>query len=290
ASYGRFHQGMLTGEGSQVHPGLTPITTRDWDPVNGVYTNPVTVDPKFNLFVDPKVRSPKTDEYSIGVDRELGGRLSVSVAYIRKAGSDYIGWTDIGGQYRQETRQLPQPDGRIIPVWVLANSPADRHFLVTNPDGYFVKYNGLVLAAEKRPFKGWQVFGSYTYSKVIGLQSNSATSPGGAQLSTIANGAPITFGQDPNDLTNARCRMPTGRPQIFRSMGKFDVPRTGLSISANFQYYSGKPWAATAQVTLPQGDRTILLEPRGTRRLSSQSPLDLRLSKTIVTRESARIE
>jgi hypothetical protein len=44
-------------------------------------------------------------------------------------------------------------------------------------------------------------------------------------------------------------------------------------------------------VPLPgQGDRRILLEPRGSRRLSSQSPLDLRLSKTIVTRESARIE
>jgi hypothetical protein len=40
----------------------------------------------------------------------------------------------------------------------------------------------------------------------------------------------------------------------------------------------------------PQGDRRILLEPRGSRRLPSQTPLDLRLSKTIVTRESARIE
>jgi hypothetical protein len=85
--------------------------------------------------------------------------------------------------------------------------------------------------------------------------------------------------------------MPNDRPHILRAMGKVDVPRTGLSISTNFQYFSGKPWAATALVPLgAQGDRRILLEPRGTRRLSSQSPLDLRLSKTIITRESARIE
>jgi hypothetical protein len=166
ASYGRFHQGILTAEGSQNHPGLTPITTRDWDPAKGVYTNPVVVDPKINLFVDPKTRSPKTDEYSIGVDRELGGRLSASIAYVHKAGSDYIGWTDVGGQYRNDTR--PLPDGRIVPVRVLVNSPADRRFLITNPDGYFVTYNGLVLSAEKRPFKGWQIFGSYTYSKDYG--------------------------------------------------------------------------------------------------------------------------
>jgi hypothetical protein len=261
-----------------------------FDPATGGYTTVVSVvDPKTNLFVDPKTRSPKTDEYSIGLDRELGGRLSASIAYIHKAGSDYIGWTDVGGQYRDDTRLLP--DGRIIPVRVLVNSPADRRFLVTNPDGYFVRYNGLVIAAEKRPFKGWQVFGSYTYSKVYGLQSNSGTTPGGAQLSTVANAPPITFGQDPNDLTNARGRMPNDRPHIFRAMGKVDVPRTGMSISANFQYFSGKPWAATALLPLgAQGDRRILLEPRGTRRLSSQSPLDLRLSKTIVTRESARIE
>jgi hypothetical protein len=290
ASYGRFHQGVLTGEGSQSHPGLTPITTMQFDPATGGYTTLVSVvDPRINVRVDQHMRSPKTDEYSIGVDRELVGRLSASVAYIHKSGSDYIAWTDTGGRYTQDTRALP--DGRIIPVSVLVNSAADRVFLVTNPDGYFVRYNGLVIAAEKRAFKGWQVFGSYTYSKTYGLQANSGTTPGGAQLSTIGNATPITFGQDPNDLTNARGRLPNDRPHIFRIMGKSDVPRTGVAISANYQYYSGKPWAATAQVPLgAQGDRRILLEPRGSRRLSAQSPLDLRFSKTILTRESARIE
>ena len=48
---------------------------------------------------------------------------------------------------------------------------------------------------------------------------------------------------------------------------------------------------ATALIPLGvQGDRRVLLEPRGSRRMSSQSPLDLRLSKTIMTGESARFE
>ena len=289
ASYGRFHQGVLTGEVSQNHPGLTSVTTMAYDQATGGYTRLVSVvDPKTNLFIDPETRSPRTDEYSIGVDRELGGRLSASVAYVHKSGSDYIAWTDVGGQYREETRTLP--DGRSVPVQVLMNSTADRRFLVTNPDGYSVTYNGLVIAAEKRPFRGWQAFGSYTYSKVYGLQSNSGTSAGGAQLSTIANAIPITFGRDPNDLTHARGRLPNDRPHVFRVMGKADVPRTGLAIAANFQYFTGKPWAATTLIPLPQGPRRILLEPRGSRRLSSQSLLDVRLSKTILTRESTRIE
>ena len=57
---------------------------------------------------------------------------------------------------------------------------------------------------------------------------------------------------------------------MFRAMGSVDVPRTGFVVAANLQYFSGKPWAATTQVALPQGDQRILLEPRGSRRLSSQ--------------------
>ena len=64
-------------------------------------------------------------------------------------------------------------------------------------------------------------------------------------------------------------------------MGSVDVPRTGFVVAANLQIFSGKPWASTAQVVLPQGDQRVLLEPRGSRRLSSQSLLDVRVSRTI---------
>ena len=77
---------------------------------------------------------------------------------------------------------------------------------------------------------------------------------------------------------------------MFRVMGSVDVPRTGFVVAANVQYFSGKPWAATAQISLPQGDQRILLEPRGSRRLSSQTLLDLRVSRTFAFGGSARVE
>ncbi len=69
-----------------------------------------------------------------------------------------------------------------------------------------------------------------------------------------------------------------------------DVPRTGFAVAANLQHVSGKPWAATAQIALPQGDQRVLLEPRGTRRLSSQTLLDVRLSRTVRCGSVGRIE
>jgi hypothetical protein len=291
ASYGRFNQGVLTGEISPIHPGVTPITTTAFDAATGGYTRLVSiVDPKINLMLDPNMRTPRTDEYSIGVDRELGPRLAAALAYIRKNGSNFIAWTDVGGQYREETRTLA--DGRTLPVFVLTNSTASRRFLLTNPDGYSLTYNGLVMMVEKRRSNGWQALASYTLSRADGLQASSGGTAADPQVSTVAPAFPTatTFGQDPNSLTNADGRLPNDRPQMFRVMGSFDLPRTGFVVGANLQYFSGKPWAATAQVSLPQGDQRILLEPRGSRRLSSQSILDVRISRTIRFGGAGRIE
>jgi hypothetical protein len=289
ASYGRFNQGVLTGELSPFHPAATPTTTAAFVPATGGYTTIVSViDPKRNLQLDPETRTPRTDEYSVGMDREVGRRLAVAIAYVRKNGSNFIGWTDVGGQYREEARTLP--DGRSLPVFVIVNDTAARRFLLTNPEAYSLTYNGLVMAAEKRRSDGWQAFGSYTLSRASGLQPSSGALAAGSQISTIA-GAPFgTFGQDPNSLTNARGRLPNDRPHMFRVMGSVDVPRTGLVVAANLQHFSGKPWAATAQIALPQGDQRILLEPRGSRRLSSQSLLDVRVSRTIAFGDMGRIE
>jgi hypothetical protein len=212
----------------------------------------------------------------------------VALAYVHKNGANFIGWTDVGGQYREETRTLS--DGTVLPVFVLANPPSARRFLLTNPDDYSLTYDGLVMVAEKRRSRGWHAFGSYTFSKAFGLQSSSGATAAGAQASTVSPPQPILFGRDPNDLTNARGRLPNDRPHIFRVMGAIDVPGTGLVVAANLQHFSGKPWAATTQVPLPQGDVRILLEPRGSRRLSSQTLLDVRLSRPISFGTRGRIE
>ncbi len=74
-------------------------------------------------------------------------------------------------------------------------------------------------------------------------------------------------------------------------MTSVDVPRTGFVVAANLQHFSGKPWAATALIDLPQnGQQRVQLEPRGSRRLSSQTLLDLRVSRMIRVGGVGRIE
>ena len=280
ATYGRFNQGVLTGELDTIHPGVTPTTTWEYEAATGGYTKFISrVDPTDNLRLDPDTRTPHTDEYSIAFDREIAKALRASVAYIGKRGGDFIGWTDTGGQYRQETRTLT--NGMVVPVWALTNSTDDRRFLLTNPSSLSLTYHGLVVAMEKRMSSGWQASGSYTYSKTYGMLVTSNAAASEAQFSTVARGAALKFGQDPNDLTNAEGRLPNDRPHIFRTTGVWQLPWQGLLVAANLQHFTGRPWAATTNVPLPQGSQRIMLETRGTRRLSSQTLLDLRLSKTV---------
>jgi hypothetical protein len=288
ASYGRFSQGVLTGELGPFHPGVTPTVTAAFDPATGDYTRIISQVDARNLQLNPDMRAPRTDEYSVGLDRELARRLAVAIAYVRKSGANFIGWTDVGGRYREDSRTLP--DGRSLPVSVLVNSTDDRRFLLTNPEDYSLTYDGLVMVVEKRRSHGWQASGSYTLSRASGLLPSSGTTAAGAQVSTVSPPNPGIFGRDPNDLTHARGRLPNDRPHMLRVMGSVDVPRTGFSLAGNLQHFSGKPWAATTQILLPQGDQRILLEPRGSRRLTGQTLLDVRVSRPIRFGAAGRVE
>ena len=288
ASYGRFHQGVLTGELAPVHPGMTPITTAAFDQTTGQYSRIISVvDPTINVRLDRNTTSPRTDQFGIGVDRELAAHTSVTLSYVRKDGSDFIGWTDTAGIYRSETRVLA--DGRTMPVFLLTNGTAARRFLLTNQQDYFLRYNGVMLAFEKRLSAGWQALASYTLSKTEGLEPSRAAPAGLGQASSTFGNA-NTFGRDPNSLTNAAGTLQSDRTHALRLMGSVAVPRTGLVFATNLQYLTGLPWAATTQIALPQGLTRILLETPGTRRLSSQTLLDLRLSHGFELAGKGRIE
>ena len=279
ASYGRFNQGVLTGELDPISQGSRPTTTMAYEAATGGYTRLVTsLNPKIDHSLDPEMRTPHTDEFSLAIDREIATGVRASAAYVRKRGRDFIGWIETTGEYRTDTVTV---NGRRLPVFDLTSTPSDRRFVLTNPDTLFAEYDGLVVVLEKRRSNNWSASASYTYSRAYGLQVMSNGAAEDPQFSTIARAGFLTFGQDPNDVTNATGRLPNDRPHVLRAASVVRLPWHGIQLAANLQILSGKPWAATTQQPLTQGQRRILIEPRGTRRLSSQSLLDVRVSKTL---------
>jgi hypothetical protein len=277
----------LTGEISAIHPGRTRITIIQ-EP-----SGATLVRDSSQVQLDPELRLPYTNQYSIGLDREVGRLLAVSVAYVRKGGRDFIGWKERAGEYRGELATLS--DGRVVQVWKLTTPSEARLFQLTNPDRYSLTYNGLVISAERRRSRGWQAFASYTLSRAYGLQPSSGTTAAGPQVATVgsppASFAPgVTFGQDPNDLTNAYGRLPNDRPHMVRVMTSVEVPRTGFVVAGNLQHLSGKPWAMTALVNPNEAARSVSIESRGAQRLSTQTLLDVRISRPIRFGDLGRVD
>ena len=287
ASYGRFYQGVLNSELHVVHPGLTPTTFAFFDPSTGDYSAVfAVVDPLSQVGIDPDTDPPTTDQFSIGFDREIASNMAVGVTYVRKDGRNFIGWQDIGGVYGTDTVTLE--NGTTLTIFPLLNSTDDRFFLLTNPKDFFMEYEGLLLTLTKRWSKRWQALVSYTLSELVGLQNRVFFEAGSAQTSSTFGFN--TRGRDPNDLTNSTGNLRNDRTHMFRLQGSAEIPKIDVLVGANYQFSSGKPWAGWAAIDLPQGTSVILAEPRGSRRLSSQSLLDLRVSKIFRFKERAQLE
>jgi len=277
-NYGRFVQGMITGELATVHPGLTPIMLAYFDPATGQYSDVVSVtDPTANLSVNPDTKAPHTDQFSIGLDRELVANVGLGLTYVHKRGESYTGFADIVGQYGTATATLA--DGRTIPTRPLLSDPDARIYQLTNPEGYFSDYDGLLIWLNKRWSDRWQAVVSYTLSKAEGLINSNGRSPDLSQSTATFAGARARFGRDPNDFINATGNLLNDRTHMFRVQTAYEIPRVDVLVGAAFQYLTGKPYAAQANVRLPQGTRQIYIEPLGSRRLSPQTLLDLRISK-----------
>jgi len=277
-SYGRYYSPIYLDNVAGVYPGLSPITTAQFNPATGGYTTVLTVvNPIANIGLDPNVKPQHTDQYAIGIDREVAKNMGFTAIYVRKQGQDELGWTDTGGVYAATPHVLP--NGQTLTALSLVNDPSLRKFFLTNPSGFFVRYNGLVLSLNKRYSQRWMATLSYTYSKSEGLIPPTLAS-------TLT-----TFGQDPNDYVNLSGRLfPEDRPHILNGQASYRIPMIEVTAAANLWVQSGIAYAPQAAVSLPQGRRNINIAAPGTYRTPYQDILNLRLSKNVWEQGGRRIE
>jgi hypothetical protein len=133
-NYGRFTQMIVTGELNYVHPGQSPGTLAFFDPATGGYTDIVSVtDPTANLRVNSNTKSPYTDQFSIGFDRELGRDMGLGMTYAYKKGKNYTGFVDTVGQYGTESLTLD--NGQTIETHPILTDPSANIYEFTNPPG-----------------------------------------------------------------------------------------------------------------------------------------------------------
>ena len=236
--------------------------------------------------MDPEIKNPYYDQFSLGLTRELAANLSMGATYIYKNGKDPFGYEDRGSTYEQVTR-VSEDNGQTYQAWNWVGGDFD--YWLTNPDGWGQTYHGVILELNKRYANNWLMNASVTWSKAEGLNlsSRSTGSYGMSQSLVWYTGQ---YGADPNDLINAKGPLNLDKRWMVKVSVGYNFPFDVL-FSANYLYQSGRPTHKVDRIPdLNQpGTISIQAEPKGLERFDDQHLLNLRVEKSFNLYKTARL-
>jgi hypothetical protein len=284
---------MYTGEFADViNPNLirtTGVQTYRWfgdANGNGIVDdgefdpNPISVFTPRSNSIDPDLKEPTTDEYTVAFSREMANDLGLNVSWIQRWYHDRTVDINVGipvTEYTPRTLNDPGPDnvvntaddGPITLYDVVPEYLGREAFFHTNFPGT-QRYKGLEISLNKRLSNRWQLMGSYVWSRLDG-----------------------DIVQDPNDPNNLIPTMGTGRgttdqPHAFKLVGTWQAP-WGINVGANYQALTGLPRNREFRASLRQGTTTVRAEVRGTYRNDFLNLLSLRGDRVFRLGDRTRI-
>ena len=257
ASYGRYYGHMLIRDFFGAAPSKSSLYEYEYNWGTGEFDILWYVtDPLANIGIDRNMRNPYSDQFSVGIEREILPDFSLSLTGVYKESKDIVAEQNTGGEY-ELIDYYDEYGDQVIQVFNQTNSYEDNFYLTTNP-GDSAKFRALILSFRKRLSNNWQVNGSFTWS----------------QLRVY----PVGY-EDPNENIN-RYDVPGfyDREWQFKMSGTYIFPY-GIMLSAYFGYEQGLPYNRTVRVWLDQGRERIAAEERGSKRYPNPTFLDLRLEK-----------
>jgi hypothetical protein len=309
-SFSQYTEYLMLQYFSTLHPFYPTSFLFYWYDTNNnntpdtsdTYTLPPTdyraMDPEFSKKkLDPNTKSPKNNEFTVGITQELFKNFSAGVNFIYKSKKNILDdaryapdtkefWYSIDQPASKKywipfTTTIPGTDQyptRTVTFYVQSNNAPPTFYQFTNVSELMRKYWALEFLFNKRMADGWQFAGSVIYSKAYGNIGGMYDQSWGW----------TTAGDSPNNFLNAYGRSNIDRPLQIKLMGTAQLPyRVFLSTSYRFQ--SGAPWQRDTYISPPKTwcdannayltDYYVYIETAGTRRYPSENYLDIRLEK-----------
>ena len=304
AFYGQLYDGAVETTYDRALLGLTDFNTWAVGPNWQTLTLTDTV-PAVNKYrVGTSVNHPRTDEYSLSWDQQLGKNMKLTVTGIFRNATNFLNsmlldnlnlWTPITvTPAKPPTGLAPYPGTtafNIAPItvykWGFDPKKVDQQYLIqqVNSVSYNIsggtsistdqsrKYKGLMLVLTRSLKDRWHGQISYVLAKTEGNVSNGGSSNLRSSQFETPNGI----------LVNAFGNAGYDRRHEIKIMGGYQIPVAEVAVSAYFQAVSGYNYSPTSSITAKtlswSGSSSVLLEPRGSRTLPFDTELTLRLEK-----------
>jgi hypothetical protein len=289
--FGQYYEGASLEHYLYALPGVSDFIVYD-------ATGPELVEVDRTLTpvatVDPKIKKPRVDEFTLGFERELSRdfRLQVTGIYRKYRNYSDLLFPDARWEPVTVTNELT---GQPVTVYSWANrSISELNYFITNPAGFgyqdpsgnvfgvanpYRNYKGVMLVLTKRFSNRWQMQASYVYSKVRGTWDNTESNSYGASYRWASPTTALI------NTDGAMTKDPTNEVKIYLT---YQIPKIDVAFNANFSSITGETYTAYQQLSsstlnFPQSSRgrRLLVEPRGASRLDTVSLLNLRLEKII---------
>jgi len=273
----------LTADPSVGATRITPAYVATLRPIaGGAQLTPATV--------DPKLKDSYTDEFTLGLERQVAGNLRVYTAFVWKAQKNTFGRYDrlhTSSAYTPVQVLDPGPDGivntaddRTITVWETTVPPDMTDYYVTNkPIGD--DYKTFEIGATKRMSGHWQLTSGFDWTK--------------RNLSSL-------FSEDPNIVFwNSNNTQTTG--WTIKASGSYLFSK-GWMVAVSYNAMKGEAYGRFFTVTqeylqladpnrttaLIQGNLTIQAEKAGTYYLPPTNVVSVRVQKELVMKGTQRLQ
>jgi outer membrane receptor protein involved in Fe transport len=287
ASWGRYYGKLLGDMFRDASNGNTTLNAFFFNPDTGAYDVPYySVDPNINYGIDPDLKNQYTDQFFVGVEREVIPDLGLDLSFIYKKDNDFIRVRDVRGEYAQVPfTDTFQGQTQTLQVFNRTSPSSQSLFQVTNRDDFEQDYKSFIVQAYKRFSRNWQLQGSYQWQRGEGTGRGTL----GVGSQSFSGLGTRSFGRDPNDLINASGRLFTDSTNNVRLSATYQAP-AGFHIGARYSYESGRPYGRLINVTgLRQGVREVLAEPRASYFLPAVNELQVRVDKDFTFSENTRL-
>jgi len=279
-SAGLYYDGNVSGNWDSPPPDVP-------DFVYGFSSSPTGPFEEFFVYsaganaIDPNLKAPKTVQYSLGFEHQIGNNYSIGVLGVYKDTTDLVGFEILDDGVWEP---FPFTDPFTGNQYTLLNQIEPATFRKGNKPGftaagylpeYWQKYKGVVLTFNRRMTGWWSLRSSYTWSKSNGLipdllDDTQFNPPYGNKL-----------GSDPNNYINGQDQLLQGdREHMLRAQATFQLPFKMIASTAlNFQ--DGRPYSRQIRVfDLNQSSTPVIMEPASnSQRYPSQSLLDFSIGK-----------
>jgi hypothetical protein len=287
AHYGQFAEAMLSSYHDRLNPAsaYSDSVTYKWNLglSDWVETERIT---HLNLYsLDPDLKHPYMDQFTVGIERELFRDASFSVTFIYRNWKKIIGPIDTLATYSPVTVNDPET-GDPYTVYEIDDPNAHAYVLknLTDDDAYFDltpyrRYWGLEFLFNKRFSDKWQLLASYVYSQAKGTLDNGFADDIGWGGST----------SDPNYWINADGNSTYDPTHMLKIQGTYILP-LDIHLTAYFRAITGQAWTRRFRTGwFNQGRITFFTEARGSNHYPIYKLLDLRLEKTFMIAEKYRL-